>query len=265
VLHTVTTGHGPPLVLIHGVAGSNMVWDRIAPLLEPHFTVIRVDLLGYGHSPKPPVAYTPLRHVTALRRTLSRGGVQAPYDLVGLSMGANLMLEYARRWPADVHEMVGIGFPYYPSEETARIGLRHNLWTRVALEHPILAGLVVPPLWRAARLVPGLFSRNATNYTGAMAEDALRARYRSFRSTLLSCMVRYRLEDPLRASGEMRRLFIHGADDQWATAESVRLALAPYPHSSFRVVEHGPHNLAVAEPERTAALILDHLRDPQLH
>jgi len=55
LLHCVTSGSGPPMVLIHGVAGSHMVWDRIVPLLEPHFTVIRMDLLGYGRSPKPRV------------------------------------------------------------------------------------------------------------------------------------------------------------------------------------------------------------------
>jgi pimeloyl-ACP methyl ester carboxylesterase len=66
----VSLAHGyPSTVLIHGVAGSNMMWNRMVPLLEPYFTVIRVDLLGYGHSPKPRVQYTPLRRVTAIRNT----------------------------------------------------------------------------------------------------------------------------------------------------------------------------------------------------
>ena len=44
LLHSVTSGSGsgPPLVLIHGVAGSQKVWDRVVPLLEPHATVIRI-------------------------------------------------------------------------------------------------------------------------------------------------------------------------------------------------------------------------------
>jgi pimeloyl-ACP methyl ester carboxylesterase len=154
---------------------------------------------------------------------------------------------------------VGIGFPFYPSEAAARIGLRHNLWTRLALQFPVLAGIVVPVLWRAGRLAPGVLSRNATIYTGDMAKDALRARYQSFRSSLLYCMVHYRLQDPLRASGEMRRLFIHGGDDQWASTDVVREALRPYARTDFRVIEHAPHNLAVADPTRTAALILDHV------
>ena len=259
LLHSVISGSGPPMVLVHGVAGSHMVWDRLVPLLEPHFTVIRMDLLGYGHSPKPRLRHTPLRHVSAIRRTLAHGGVTGPVVLVGLSMGSNLMLEYAVRWPDEVREMVGIGFPFYPTEAAARIGLRHNLWTRLALQFPVLANVAIPVVWWAGRLAPGVVSRNATVYTGDMAKDALRARYGSFHSSLLHCMVDYRLQEPLRATGARRRLFIHGGDDQWASTAVVREALRPYPLSGLRVIEHAPHNLAVADPAGTAALILDHL------
>lgn len=260
VLHQVVSGDGPPIVLVHGVAGSNMVWDRMTPLLNAHFTVIRMDLLGYGHSPKPRVAHTPQRHVAAIRRTLTEGGFRGPYLMVGLSMGVNLVLEYARRWPEEIGQMVGIGFPYYASEAAARRGLQHNLWTRVALEHPILSSLAVPPLWGIGRLTPGVLSRTATIYTGPMAQDALRARYRSFRSSLLHCMVQYRLELPLQASGDVRRLFIHGSADQWAPPEQIEEAIRPFAHSQLRVIEGAPHNLAVAEPDRTTALLLDHVK-----
>jgi pimeloyl-ACP methyl ester carboxylesterase len=260
VLHSVVSGNGPPLVLIHGVAGSHLVWDRLVPLLEPHYTVARVDLLGYGHSPKPRLTYSPHRHVAAIRRTLGQKGLVAPFVVVGLSMGANLMLEYALRWPEEVDAMIGIGFPYYASETSARVGLRHNPWTRMALQHPALARVGVPPVWSIARLTPGLLSRNSNIYTGAMAKDALRASYRAFESSLLHCMVHNRLDGPLAASATRRRLFIHGGDDQWATAAVVREALAPFPNSTLHVIDSAPHNLAVAEPDRTASLILTHLQ-----
>jgi pimeloyl-ACP methyl ester carboxylesterase len=260
VLHSVVSGTGPPLVLIHGVAGSLMVWERLAPLLEPHFTVIRMDLLGYGHSPKPGAPSTPRRHVAAIRRTLLQRDQAPPYVVVGLSMGANLMLEFAQRWPADVQDMIGIGFPYYPSEASARVGLRHNVWTRLALQYPSLARIIVPPVWSMARLTPGLLSGTSNIYTPAMARDALRANYRSFESSLLHCMVHYRLEEPLAASGARRRLFIHGGDDQWAAADVVREALAPFSDTEFHVVDAAPHNLVVAEPDRTAMVVLDYLQ-----
>lgn len=69
-LHIVIDGHGPTMVLIHGVIGSYRIWDRITPYLEPRYRLVRIDLLGYGRSPRPHVAYTPTTHVETIRRTL---------------------------------------------------------------------------------------------------------------------------------------------------------------------------------------------------
>lgn len=47
-------GEGPPLLLLHGNPLTQMSWDRIAPRLAQHFTVVTTDLRGYGDSAKPP-------------------------------------------------------------------------------------------------------------------------------------------------------------------------------------------------------------------
>ncbi len=193
-----------------------MVWDEISPALEPYFTLTSVDLLGYGHSPKPRTEYTPALHVETIRRTLRRAGIDPPYTLVGLSMGANLVLEFARRWPDEVSGLIGIGFPYYPSEEVARAALQHNIWIRLTLRHPIVAAVATPVIWRVGRHTVGLFPNHSMLYSPPVAADALRARYFAFRSSLFNCMVHFRQDDVLEASGKMRRLFIHGDDDQWA-------------------------------------------------
>jgi pimeloyl-ACP methyl ester carboxylesterase len=235
-----------------------MVWDEISPLLEGHFTLTSVDLLGYGHSPKPKVDYTPALHVEALRQTLLHLGIEPPHLLVGLSMGANLVLEFARRWPHEVRELIGIGFPYYATEDQARRALEHNSWIRLTLRHPILAGVLTPIIWRIGRHSAGLFRSQSTLYSPPVAADALRARYASFKSSLFNCMVHFRQDDALQASGDMRRLFIHGDDDQWAAPEAIEKPLARYPNSNVTVIE-GPHNLVVARAEKTAELIIEHL------
>jgi pimeloyl-ACP methyl ester carboxylesterase len=235
-----------------------MVWDAISPALEPHFTLTSVDLLGYGHSPKPRTEYTPALHVETVRRTLRRAGIDPPYTLVGLSMGASLVLEFARRWPNEVSGLIGIGFPYYPSEEVARAALEYNPWIRLTLRHPMAAAVATPVIWRLGRHTVGLFPNRSLLYSPPVAADALRARYFAFRSSLFNCMVRYRQDDALEASGEMRRLFIHGDDDQWAAPGMIEKPLAKYANTTIRVIE-GPHNLVVAQAERTAALIIEHL------
>jgi haloacetate dehalogenase len=46
-------GKGPPLLLLHGYAQTNVMWHKIAPLLDPHFTLVMPDLPGYGWSAVP--------------------------------------------------------------------------------------------------------------------------------------------------------------------------------------------------------------------
>ena len=46
----VTSGEGPPLVLVHGAIGDHTRWDGLRPHLEPHFTVHAMDRRGRGVS-----------------------------------------------------------------------------------------------------------------------------------------------------------------------------------------------------------------------
>lgn len=53
VIHGVTGGSGPPLLLLHGYPQTHAIWHRVAPELAKRFTVIATDLTGYGDSAKP--------------------------------------------------------------------------------------------------------------------------------------------------------------------------------------------------------------------
>ncbi|OWP02928.1 hypothetical protein B2J93_3508 [Marssonina coronariae] len=54
VIHGIQAGTGPPLLLIHGFPQTHHIWHKITPTLVRSFTVIAVDLRGYGQSSKPP-------------------------------------------------------------------------------------------------------------------------------------------------------------------------------------------------------------------
>ena len=44
----------PPLLLLHGHPQSHAMWHRVAPALAGRFTVVMMDLRGYGDSGRPP-------------------------------------------------------------------------------------------------------------------------------------------------------------------------------------------------------------------
>ena len=49
-IHRVVSGRGPHVTLVHGVGANLQSWDEVAARLEPHFTVVRLDLRGHGES-----------------------------------------------------------------------------------------------------------------------------------------------------------------------------------------------------------------------
>jgi haloacetate dehalogenase len=52
-LHARSAGRGRGLLLIHGHPQSHAMWHRVAPALAGQFTVVMMDLRGYGDSGRP--------------------------------------------------------------------------------------------------------------------------------------------------------------------------------------------------------------------
>jgi haloacetate dehalogenase len=46
-------GNGPPLLLLHGHPQTHAMWHLVAPQLARHFSVVWMDLRGYGDSTRP--------------------------------------------------------------------------------------------------------------------------------------------------------------------------------------------------------------------
>jgi haloacetate dehalogenase len=55
-IHGRRGGSGPPLLLLHGVPETHLMWHRVAPRLAERFTVVATDLRGFGDSGTPPSA-----------------------------------------------------------------------------------------------------------------------------------------------------------------------------------------------------------------
>jgi haloacetate dehalogenase len=47
-------GKGSPVLFLHGIPETHVLWRKVAPVLAQDFTVVVADLRGYGDSSKPP-------------------------------------------------------------------------------------------------------------------------------------------------------------------------------------------------------------------
>ena len=71
-------GFGPPLVLLHGFPETHLMWREIAPQLADSFTVVMIDLRGYGQSSCP---VSDARHSPYSKRSLAQDVVTVMDEL----------------------------------------------------------------------------------------------------------------------------------------------------------------------------------------
>ncbi|WP_433558432.1 alpha/beta fold hydrolase [Pseudonocardia xinjiangensis] len=92
-------GDAPPLVLIHGFAGSTRWWDALVPMLARSHRVIRIDLLGHGRSAKPAGGgYGIPEQGARVGAALDRLGVRRA-TVVGHSTGGSVATALAEQRP----------------------------------------------------------------------------------------------------------------------------------------------------------------------
>ena len=108
-------GRGAPVVLIHGGNLDAGMWDDDVPVLAKRFRVITYDVRPYGRSGPVTDDYAWHEDLRALLDHLKI----ARADLVGLSLGARLAINFAIAYPSRVDRLVlagpGVdGWPFAP-------------------------------------------------------------------------------------------------------------------------------------------------------
>jgi pimeloyl-ACP methyl ester carboxylesterase len=95
-LYYEVTGHGPPLVLVHGFACGLRTWDPQVKALARTRRVVTYDVRGHGISEAPadPAAYSQEIFVADLRALLEHLQIRRA-AVGGLSMGGNIALNFA--------------------------------------------------------------------------------------------------------------------------------------------------------------------------
>ncbi|MEU6877402.1 alpha/beta hydrolase [Streptomyces sp. NPDC046712] len=91
-------GSGPPVILLHGLAGHAGEWDAIARDLSPRYRVVAVDQRGHGASERRPRDVSRAAYVADTVAVAEQLGLQQPV-LVGQSLGGHTAMLAAAAHP----------------------------------------------------------------------------------------------------------------------------------------------------------------------
>ena len=101
-------------MFIHGLGDTADLWQGLIGRLPDDVNYVAVDLLGFGESPKPEWArYDAKMQARSVLRTCYGLGIFGPVVIVGHSLGALVGVEFARRYPFAVRELVLCSPPIY--------------------------------------------------------------------------------------------------------------------------------------------------------
>jgi pimeloyl-ACP methyl ester carboxylesterase len=110
-INSTTTGKGPTLIFVHGWTCDLSSWTAQVPEFAKHYRVITLDLPGHGKSGSPQdgkfSADLFARAVEAVRAEAGADKVV----LIGHSMGAPVIRQYAHNYPQHVAGLVAVDGP----------------------------------------------------------------------------------------------------------------------------------------------------------
>ncbi len=239
-------GAGKPVVLLHGLTGTHEYFSRLADTLAKKNLVIAPDLLGFGRSAWPDIAYTADEHLSALEKVMPK----EPFVLVGHSMGSLLALEFARRHPERIAGLILIS----PPSIQDRAALGKILKAESAIESLMDLDNFWAPLVCHLHEVMGGFSYFvyrpfvAETMPDAVVMAATQHRWASYNGSLENVVL------TLRATTILPKVFVPtltiiGDDDAYVDQVNLRVIVPG------TLVFKGGHNILWEQPEKVISAV----------
>lgn len=247
-------GSGPKIVLIHGFGIDSQIWQPLTGLLKNHFTVISLDLRGYGLN-KDMIGSVDLEgQVEFVRQFVEQIG--AVSYILGYSYGGRVVFEYAKDPAPSIKKVFIVQTPFFK--------------------------------WRIVRLIKGLFQ-----FSGKTAHLGKATKYIVTRSPLKEiiltlfglidisnqavfdeCVMRFLAEpnvtavfrgtshlfEPLNKTQLEKYIvpihFVYSTNDKLARIGTIRRLLPLIKNSTLYQVENAFHLLPLEKPEELARTII---------
>ena len=238
--------HAEAIVLVHGIAENAAVWYGWVPHLAQKFRVLRIDLRGWGKSTIPLEGYpwSTANFAKDLKTFLDK--IKLPkVHLVGAKTGGTISIQFAHDYPERLYSLTLIGSPvnwkYRPPEQNhAQMAREKGLeyWARTTMGNRLGE---VP-----REMIDWWIKLFAQNSPRVVAE--IQAYFPTVDLTLLLPEI------------YMPTLVVTSESEALAPPNIFRKWQESIPNSKLVVIHSKAFHIAVAEPEKCTAALLDFLR-----
>jgi pimeloyl-ACP methyl ester carboxylesterase len=257
-------GHGPAILLIHGIAGSSRTWEQVIPLLAGDHTVIAPDLVGHGSSSKHPGDYSLGAQASNMRDLLAILGIERA-TIVGQSFGGGVAMQFSYQFPEYCERLVLVGSGGLGREVSWLLRLLSVPGFELAM--PVLfPGFVRDWGNGLLRFLHKAGFRNARAvemwraYISLMEADNRKAFARTLGGVVDPGGQSVNAMDRLYLAARMPTLIVWGDKDNIIPVSHAFAAHAALPESRLEIIEGAGHFPHVEEPVRFSEILADFVR-----
>jgi pimeloyl-ACP methyl ester carboxylesterase len=249
------TGHGEPLVLLHGLGHRRQAWDAVVPRLAMERDVITVDLPAHGESSSPPVGdYRVMADL--IEKLFGELGLERPH-VAGNSLGGLIALELAARGAVRTATALSpAGFWNAPERVWCIAVFRIAGVFGARLPDAILNRIVGNRVSRVALF--GLFFGRPARHTPAELKRDLRGVGREHRPAIDAALAELKhLTIPAAPAAGVPVTIAWGQRDLLLFPHQARRARRAAPGARFVPLPGLGHLPMGDDPERVAAVLLE--------
>lgn len=251
----VSTGNGPPLVLLHTIRTQLDYFEKLIPLLSDHYQVIAVDLPGHGQSSIPDVAYTEEFFRRATSEFITKLDLR-DVTLVGESIGGVLALTASTELKDRVKRIISLN-PYdYGESFGGGIRRSQNGWM-VGLFN-LFGSYTLEPRFVTAAVMRGGFYDTKQLPEEMLTEFSLTGKRDGYRGAEYSVFKNWKTWVDARQLYPQINIpvtLIYGSND-WSKIEERVQNQKAIAHAELITIEKSGHFTALESPEAVANIIL---------
>lgn len=260
--HYVVTGpvDGKPLVLIHGGGITGIeVWQHNIRYFSDHgYRVLAYDLFGRGYSDRLKTTYNPELFNRQLHELLQAINFPDSFNIVSMSMGSMVALDYAAQHPEAINSLVLIDPSATGDYKASRL-----------LKWPVLSSMLMTFYWypravenqRKEFVDQGLFESYATRLEYFMDFKGYKhVNHSTWLNTLTQSKV-----DCLKRLPANKVLLLFGDHDPYFKPNNLNAYQDSYPSISTASIENTGHMPHFEKPDEVNPIILEFLNKDNLN